>query len=407
MRAGVAVVVLLAAVVVGGDADGVGGRAQAAVGHPWSSASTARDADASSLPRVPRASAGLVGLIGGGFDALGTRLRRPDGGVDGMALAAPVDPAAAGVAPAGATGAAPAPAPDVAITPPPRAAFADAGAPPPVVRPEPTRYPDVTPSGGTWALVIGVNDYPGAQYDLRSAVNDAQDVDEALRRAGVTPDRRMLLRDGDATSGKIRGGLDWVTAHAGPDATIVVFYAGHVQKLASRTEAFVGSDGGVVTDAEVAELLDRSPASRAWIAIAGCYAAGFDEVVKPGRILTAAAPADSLAYENSSFGRSYLVEYMVRRAMLRDGLLTIEAAFERAAEQLRREYPDRVPVQFDSLAGDLDLRAAAGGPSGGSGGGSGGPTAPPPSSPPPSSPPPTQPDGCADLTVGVVRCSRG
>lgn len=197
-----------------------------------------------------------------------------------------------------------------------------------------------------------------------------------------------------------------MTAHAGPDATIVVFYAGHVQKLGSRTEAFVGSDGGVVTDAEVAELLDRSPATRAWIAVAGCYAAGFDEVVKPGRILTAAAPADSLAYENSSFGRSYLVEYMVRRAMLRDGLLTVEAAFDRATEQLRREYPDRVPVQFDSLAGDLDLRVAAGNPSGGSGN----PAAPPPSSPPPSSPPPSSPpppDGCADLTVGVVRCSRG
>jgi hypothetical protein len=403
VRAVVVVVVLLAALGLGGGAAGVGWAARASSSSSAAARGGRGDA-AWTLPRVP-SDRGLVGLVGGGFDALGTRLRLPDA-VDLGATGTTGEPAGGAVpssptelAASGALAAAPAP--DVAITPPPPSAFAATGNHAPVAaHPEPTRYPDVVPSGGTWALLIGINDYPGVQYDLRSAVNDAQDVDEALRRAGVTADRRMLLRDGDATSGKIRGGLDWLTAHAGSDATIVLFYAGHVQKLGERTEALVGSDGGAVVDTEVAELLDRSSAPRAWIGIAGCYGAGFDEVVRPGRILTAAAPAGSLAYESSSFGRSYLVEYMVHRAMLGEGITTVEGAFARAVDQLRAEHPDRVPVQDDDLDGDLDLRAAAGGGGGGSGP-SPSTTTPPPA--PPSSTPPPQ-DGCSRLTVGVARC---
>lgn len=357
-----------------------------------------RHGAADTLPRVPRVSSSLVGLLRGadGFAALAQRLRLwgADAPPPAAALAAPTEAAAPPTALAP-----PPPRPEVAIAPPPRSAFGgtdDPSAPVVAAHAAPTRYGDVTPTGGTWALLIGVNDYPGARYDLRSAVNDVNDVDEALARLGVTSDRRMLLRDQQATAGFIRTGLDWLTAHAGPDATMVVFYAGHVQKLSARTEALVGADGGVVADSEIAEVLDRSSA-RTWIGIAACYAAGFDELVRPNRILTAAAGADSLAYENEAFGRSYLVEYMVRRAMLGAGLTTVEAAFDRAAAQLRQDYPNRVPVEVDQFDGDLDLRVRSGSPA---------PAPAPSPAPPPSSPPPGGPDGCADLTAGVVRCQR-
>ena len=287
------------------------------------------------------------------------------------------------------------------IEPPPAAGFGERAAPasPPPPQLQATRYGDVTPSGGTWALLIGINDYPGIRYDLHYAVRDIEDVDEALKRRGVTADRRMILRDRQATAGVIRAGLDWLTAHAGPDATVVLFYAGHIQKLGPESEALVGADGEVVTDAEVAAMLDRSSASRGWVGLAGCYAAGFTEVVRPGRIVTAAAPAHDLAYENDAFGRSYLVEYMVRRAMLGAGITTVEAAFAKASAELQRDHPDRAPVQFDQLEGELDLNPTpppSPPPSGGGGGGA----------PPPTSAPPPREDGCANLTVGVVRCTR-
>ncbi len=265
----------------------------------------------------------------------------------------------------------------------------------------------VTPAAGTWAVLIGVNDYPGDEFDLRSAVNDVNDVDQALAKLGVSGDRRLVLRDGQATAPTIRSAVDWLKAHASPEATAVFFFAGHVRKVGDTTEALLGADGETIEDRELAGMLDGLRAKSTWIGIAACYSGGFTEVLRPGRILTAAAPANSLAYENEAFGRSYLVEYMIRRGMLGKGFTTVEAAFSWAATELKRDYPNRVPVQDDRLGGELDLRprtasqpnrAPSGGsppppppPDSGSGGGSGG-----------SSPPPD--DGCSNLTVGVIRC---
>ncbi len=344
-----------------------------------------------------------------GFTALSPRLRGVTLASEALPTAVVTEPVAAPLTPAVRV--------DLAIAPPP-ARFEEPAAPAtaPPRKLQESQSTGVTPSGGTWALLVGINDYPGERYDLRSAVNDVNDVDQALAKLGVTADRRMVLRDRQASAGIIRSGLDWLTDHAGSDATMVVFFAGHVQKVGNGSEALVGADGAFVRDVELASLLDRSPSKRAWIGIAACYGGGFSEVVKPGRILTAAAPADSLAYENDGFGRSYLVEYMIRRAMLARGITTVEAAFAAASAELRREYPDREPVQIDQFGGELDLRAAppsrdpapppaGGAPSDGSPPRTSAP--PPPSSPPPSSPPPSSPppsDGCADLTIGVVSC---
>ena len=344
-------------------------------------------------PAPVSAGAGRSSLAGG-FDALVARLRLPAVTVpaaEQLELVVAATPEVVQVS-SSVPG-------DVAIAPPPAAFTAERSAPPPPAQLPPSRYDSRTAVGGTWALVIGINDYPGVSYDLRSAVNDANDVNQALAALGVTNDRRMVLRDRQAGAGTIRAALDWLTAHAGPGSTIVLFYAGHVQRVGDGREALVGSDGGIVPDTEVAAMLDRSPAERAWITIAGCYGGGFDEVVRPGRILTAAAPSDRVAYENEGFGRSYLVEYMIRRAVLTHGISTVEGAFAWATSELQRDYPERLPVQLDGFGGEFDLRV---GPPPSSSSSSPQP-APSGSAPPPSSPPPE--DGCSTLTIGVVRCS--
>lgn len=209
-------------------------------------------------------------------------------------------------------------------------------------------------------MLIGVNDYPGRSSDLRGAVNDATDMDIALAGLGVPAGNRLLLRDGQATAAMIETAVDWLVAHAGPDATAVFFYSGHVRKIGRTTEAMVGADGGTVVDSELAALLAPLRARRAWIAMAACYGAGFTEVLAPGRVLTGAAAADSLAYESSSFQRSYMVQFMVRQALIeRRTLPTVQAAFSYAQAELAREHPGRQPVQIDAGTGALDLRPGA------------------------------------------------
>ena len=255
------------------------------------------------------------------------------------------------------------PAGEPAIAPPPLRLAASPPPPPPAAldRPLVMQGPTGTGTGtGTWALVIGINNYPGSASDLRSAVNDADDVDAALSAMGVPVAQRLVLRDGQATAAAIREAVTWLVAQAGPDATAVLFYAGHVRKVGVTSEALVAADGGLMEDRELGERLSHLLARRAWLAFAACYGGGFTELLAPGRVLTGAAPADGLAYESSEFGRSFLVQYMVREAMIegRAGS-SVQAAFSYAVAELLRKHPGRVPVQIDLALGPIDLRPPA------------------------------------------------
>jgi hypothetical protein len=242
-----------------------------------------------------------------------------------------------------------------------------------------TRRTPVPPSAatgtGTWALIVGINDYAGSDHDLFAAANDAREVERAVLQLGAGADHVLRLIDGEATADAIRSGLDWLTANAGPNSVAVFFYAGHAVKIGPNTEAMVGADMGEIRDTELADRLAGLAARQAWIGIARCYGGGFTEALAPGRILTGAAPANGLAYENSRFGRSYLVEYMVHQAMVEGRAAdSVQSAFAYAADAIARDYPDRVPVQFDEARGPLDLRA---------------PPPPAPPSQPSGGPPPT------------------
>lgn len=293
---------------------------------------------------------------------------------------------------------------DAVIAPAP----AEFDAPPAPPAPPPAVLQQVSPpegaarGTGTWAVIVGINDYPGGSGDLRSAVNDANDMDQALAVMGVPAHQRLVIRDRQATGGVMRAAVDWLVAHAGPDAVAVFFFSGHVRKLEPTREALIAADGNLLSDEELGARLSRLQARRAWIAIAGCYGGGFVEVLAPGRVLTGAAGADSLAYESSLFWRSYMVQYMVREAMIEGRASdSVQAAFAYAHAELAREHPGRQPVQIDSGSGPLDLRphsgprAARAAPAT--------PSQPPPPQAPPPAPPPSTPP---TTTCFLIFCSQ-
>lgn len=214
-----------------------------------------------------------------------------------------------------------------------------------------------TLSSGTWAVVMGVNDYPGTDDDLHYAVNDATEMVKALNVEGVDSQHILFLHDGQVTPNVVHSAVDWLNSHAGPDAVGVFFYAGHVLKRSgTNSEALVTSDGGRVWDVDLARWLKPLPARRAWIALATCYSGGFDEVLAPGRVLTAAAGPDDVAYESSRFQRSYLGEYLLHRAIVGGAAnASVQDAFEWAKAEIARDYPDRQPYELDAGNGPLIL----------------------------------------------------
>ena len=314
---------------------------------------------------------------------------------------------------------------DVPKTPPAAPEPAPAAPAPASTPPAPPNAAPITLGPGTWVVTIGINRYASGD-DLEGAVNDANDTDQATALFGVPGDHRLSLRDGQATAQGILDAANWLDTHAGPDAVAVFFYAGHVRKLSAQTDALIGADDRLVTNQELAGRLASLPAQRAWIVIAGCYGGGFTDLLAPGRVLTAAAGADQLAYENSNFGRSYLVEYMVRQAMFEGRApATVQSAFAYAQAAIARDYPNREPVEFDDGSGPLDLRpnplpaAAPAAPAPPAPN----PPAPTPPAPAPQSPPAPAPastppakssppsgsptDGCGALTLGALHCTSG
>jgi len=302
---------------------------------------------------------------------------------------------------------------DVPLTPPSADAFGGAMlhdgsaiGDPVVISASPSPAAATAASGSpadVYALVIGINDYPGSEFDLHSAVADANDMVAALAKLKVPSTNVLELTDAAATAQDIVAGIRWLTQVAGPDSTAVVYYAGHVRKLAPTTEAIVASDGVAIADWYLARRLAPLQARDTWIVFASCYGGGFDELLAPGRILTAAADANGLAYESASFGRSYLDEYLVRRGLLlgEAGGPTVQQAFAWAQAMLQRDAPDRTLTQLDSSTEPISLDGvhrstvppvstlspAYGPPTGGNDGGGTGGGQPPATTPPPPPPP--------------------
>jgi hypothetical protein len=291
---------------------------------------------------------------------------------------------------------------EVAITPPGELTgpVAEPVAPPP-------QFAPAAPApleGEVFALIIGINDYPGRRSDLRSAVADAETLDAALDGFGVPDGNRVVLRDGQARLADVVAAIQSLVTRGGAGSTLVLGYTGHVRKLDRDTEAMVLADGRTLSDVELAALLAPATTQRMWVLLATCYAGGFTELLAPGRVLTAAAGANDLAYESRSLNASYLMHYLVREAWLfgKAGP-SVQEAFAYADAALLREHAQHRPLQVDESGVPMIL--GAGDPT--SAAGQAPMPAPPPPDPggstvatPPTTAPPKEPDCFLGLLCG-------
>jgi hypothetical protein len=223
--------------------------------------------------------------------------------------------------------------------------------------PAPTFAPAAAPADGeVFALLIGIDDYPGRSSDLRSAVADVDTIDAALAAFGVPAGNRMVLRDGQATRGAVEAAVRSLVAQGGPGATYVLGYAGHALKLDRDTEALLLADGERLVDRDLAALLAPASTQRMWVILASCFAGGFTELLAPGRVLTGAAGARDQAWEDPALNASYLVHYLVREGWLKGKAGdSVQEAFAYADAALARDHPDRRPVQVDDVGSPLVL----------------------------------------------------
>ena len=93
---------------------------------------------------------------------------------------------------------------------------------------ETLQFTCVQERGTIWAVVVGINTYPGAR-NLKYAVNDARGFAAYLtEQVGVPPEQVFLLTDAEATKARIESLLGTqLKRRAAEDDSVIIFYAGH------------------------------------------------------------------------------------------------------------------------------------------------------------------------------------
>jgi hypothetical protein len=89
-----------------------------------------------------------------------------------------------------------------------------------------------TDPAGKYALVVGINDYPGSQSDLTGPTHDADIIAQTLIESyGFDPQNVIVLKDSEGTRANIAHGIADHLGKAGPDGVSVLFYSGHGTRL--------------------------------------------------------------------------------------------------------------------------------------------------------------------------------
>lgn len=214
------------------------------------------------------------------------------------------------------------------------------------------RYPGGGDPNAKYALVVGINDYPGTSNDLNGPVQDARLMREILiQRLGFKAENVVLLTDGEGNREHIIEAFSRHLGQAGPNGTAVFYYSGHGTQLEENV-ALTGSldpenDGvdealyvwgtgqaGVLLDDELGHLADGLRTERALLIFDACNSGTGTRAQGDGQ-------AKEVLWKNA-----------VSTVDLPDGWIVTNATSTRTAQQARNALGG--PSSHVLLAGSRD-----------------------------------------------------
>jgi len=95
-----------------------------------------------------------------------------------------------------------------------------------------TMYPGGGSANERYALLVGIDDYPGAQNDLASCVNDTRVMRQALiEHFGYKPENIVVINDASATREHIIEAFRRHLGQAGPNGAATFYFSGHGMQM--------------------------------------------------------------------------------------------------------------------------------------------------------------------------------
>ena len=143
------------------------------------------------------------------------------------------------------------------------------------------------------ALLVGVSDYGGRTNNLPNTDDDARQLFESLRGAGLLHPASTVLANSEATSKNVAAAFARAASQAGPNDLFLFFFSGHgnqvdvtasAQELDGRSETIELFDAAM-TDAELAPMFAAVRSRMALVAIDACYSGGFRNLVSRPNVM--------------------------------------------------------------------------------------------------------------------------
>jgi hypothetical protein len=168
-------------------------------------------------------------------------------------------------------------------------------------------------SAKKYAVVIGINDYPGTSSDLHYTVADADEMKYVLTNDyGFLAGNVRELTDAAATKTAIYNAVNNIKAMAKPGDEVVFFFSGHGAKgkaddgdTNNIDQAVVVWDNGTfgfIWDGELVQWFSGFPTNRIIFAFDSCLAGGMAVLNAPGRVVCMGSTINSMSLEGAQWG---------------------------------------------------------------------------------------------------------
>ncbi|HEX8641286.1 MAG TPA: caspase family protein [Allosphingosinicella sp.] len=177
------------------------------------------------------------------------------------------------------------------------------------------------------ALLVGVSDYGGRTSDLPNTDDDARQLFDSLRAAGILHPASIVLTNGQATTKAVADAFARASAQAGPNDVFLFFFSGHgdqidvarsARELDGRSETIELYDAAL-TDAELAPLFAGVRSRLAMVAIDACYSGGFRSLVdRPNVMGLFSSEEDLTSLVASRFKAGGFLSYFLRAGLTGD-----------------------------------------------------------------------------------------
>ena len=149
-----------------------------------------------------------------------------------------------------------------------------------------------------WAVLIGLNDYPGYVNDLPYSINEITSFQKTLLNTRNWKQSNIkIVTDNDATNSSFINAIKWLDENEDSNDLSIFYFAGHGSRNSNGHE-YIKLYDAQITDEELDKQLDNLE-GKVIVILDSCKSGGFiEELHQNKRVILTACSKEELAYQD-------------------------------------------------------------------------------------------------------------